>query len=151
MKACKLHQTVSWIFQIIAAVILLQTLFFKFTGAPESKYIFTTLGVEPWGRIATGLVELVAAVLLLWPRWPVFGALLSLGLMSGAIMSHLTRLGLVVQDDGGLLFALAVTVFGASAVVLWLRRFQIPYVGTLLWASRSIGCVTQDKGQEIPR
>jgi hypothetical protein len=140
MKPCKLHQTVSWIFQIIAAVILLQTLFFKFTGAPESKFIFSTLGIEPWGRIATGLAELVAAGLLLWPRWSVFGALLAVGLMSGAILTHLTRLGLVVQDDGGLLFALALTVFGASVIVLWLRRFQIPYVGALLSASGTAGC-----------
>lgn len=146
MHSCKLHRNVSWFFQAIAAVILLQTLFFKFTGAPESKFIFSALGVEPWGRVATGFAELVAATLLLWPGWAVFGALLSLGLMGGAIMTHLTRLGLVVQDDGGLLFALAVTVAGSSVIVLWLRRFQIPYVGALLSASQTTACATTNSG-----
>lgn|GEM_PF-94318 len=140
MPSCKLHATVSWIFQSVAAAILLQTLFFKFTGAAESKYIFTTLGVEPWGRIATGTLELLATVLLLRGRWAVFGALLAIGLMFGAIVSHLTKLELVVQDDGGLLFALAVTVFGASVIVVWLHRFRIPYVGALLFTSNQEGC-----------
>jgi hypothetical protein len=129
MHPCKTHRTVSWIAQLIAAVILAQTLFFKFTGAPESKFIFTTLGVEPWGRILTGVLELVAVGLLLTPRWAGVGGLLSLGLMGGAVMGHLTKLGLIVQDDGGLLFALAVTVFGAAAVVVWLRRAELPFIG----------------------
>lgn len=129
MHPCKTHRTVSWIAQIIAAAILAQTLFFKFTGAPESKFIFSTLGVEPWGRILTGVLELVAVGLLLTPRLAACGAVLSLGLMGGAVMGHLTKLGLVVQDDGGLLFALAVTVFGAAAVVVWLRRAELPFIG----------------------
>ncbi len=132
MKTCKLHRAVSWLFQIVAAVILAQTLFFKFSGAEESKFIFTTLGVEPWGRVATGLLELVAVVLLLTPRLAVFGGLFAMGLMAGAILGHLTKLGLVVKDDGGLLFGLAVTVFVAAALVVWLRRFQLPYVGAVL-------------------
>jgi uncharacterized membrane protein YphA (DoxX/SURF4 family) len=118
----------SWIGQIIAAVILLQTLYFKFTGAPESVYIFTTLGLEPWGRIASGIVELVAAVLLLIPATAGIGAVIALGVISGAIVSHLTRLGIVVQGDNGLLFALAVTVFVCSLIVAWLRRESIPVV-----------------------
>ncbi len=129
MHPCKTHRTVSWIAQLIAAVILAQTLFFKFTGAPESKFIFTTLGMEPWGRILTGVLELVAVGLLLAPRWAGVGGLLSLGLMGGAVMGHLTKLGLIVQDDGGLLFALAVTVFAAAAVVVWLRRAELPFIG----------------------
>jgi hypothetical protein len=116
---------VTWTFQILAAVILGQTLFFKFTGAPESKFIFSTLGVEPWGRLATGGLEAVAVVLLLHRRFAVFGAVLALGLMTGAIFSHLTRLGLIVYDDGGLLFALAVTAWGSSLVILWLRRNEL--------------------------
>ena len=140
MKACRIHQTASWIFQLIAAAILFQTLFFKFTGAAESKHIFTVLGVEPWGRIGSGMVELVAVALLVTNRYAVYGALLSLGVMSGALLSHLTRLGVVVQDDGGLLFALAVTVFGAGAIVVWLRRFQISYVGPLLSTTSRADC-----------
>jgi hypothetical protein len=123
---------ISWIFQLIAAVILFQTLFFKFTGAEESVYIFSTLGIEPWGRIGSGMVELVAVVLLLVPRTVTLGALLSLGIISGAILSHLTRLGIVVKNDGGLLFALAVIVFACSLAVLVLRRQQIPILSRFL-------------------
>jgi hypothetical protein len=130
MHPCKTHRTVSWIAQILAASILAQTLFFKFTGAPESKFIFSTLGLEPWGRLLTGLLELVAVGLLLTPRWAGGGGLLSLGLMGGALLGHLTKLGLVVQDDGGLLFALAVTVFAAAALVVWLRRTELPLIGS---------------------
>jgi len=118
----------SWIGQIVAALILLQTLYFKFTGAPESVYIFTTLGMEPWGRIGTGAVELVAAVLLLVPATAGIGAIIALGVISGAILSHLTRLGISVQGDGGLLFGLALVVLVCSLLVAWLRRESIPVV-----------------------
>lgn len=134
MGLSKSERITSWIFQAVVAVILLQTLFFKFTGAPESVYIFETVGAEPWGRYGSGIVELIAAVLLLVPRpntIPI-GALLSLGVISGAIVSHLTILGISVQGDGGFLFALAVTVFIGSLVVLFIRRRSIPIVGSKL-------------------
>lgn len=118
----------SWILQLLAAVILFQTLFFKFTGAEESIYIFTKLGLEPWGRLGSGFVELIAGVLLLVPRTVTWGAVLSLGVISGAIVSHLTGLGIVVQGDGGLLFMLAVTVFVACAAVLILRRRELAVI-----------------------
>lgn len=143
MKPCIKEVVASWTFQVIAAAILAQTLFFKFTGAAESKFIFTTLGLEPWGRLGIGAAELVAVILLLTPRTVVFGALLSLGLISGAIMSHLTKLGIVVQDDGGLLFALAITVFACSVIVLVIRRRQIPVVGHLFGTQPS--CVTESR------
>jgi hypothetical protein len=120
---------VSWICQIIVAAILFQTLFFKFTGAPESKYIFETLGLEPVGRIGSGIVELITVVLLLVPRTAAVGAVLALGTISGALLAHATKLGIVVQDDGGLLFGLAVTVFVTSLVVLVSRRRQLPIIG----------------------
>jgi hypothetical protein len=120
---------ISWLLQLVVAVILLQTLFFKFTGAAESVYIFTTLGAEPWGRIGSGVIELIASILLLIPRTVAFGAILSLGTISGAIASHLLFLGLVVQNDGGLLFGLAIVVFVCSAALLWMRRREIPIVG----------------------
>lgn len=119
----------SWVSSLVVAVILLQTLFFKFTGAPESIYIFETLGAEPWGRIGSGIAELVAALLVLLPRTRALGALGALGLMAGAIGSHLTRLGIEVQGDGGLLFALAVTVALASAVLLALHWRELPLLG----------------------
>ncbi len=125
---------VAWICQIAAALILLQTLFFKFSGAEESKFIFSSIGAEPWGRWASGVVELVAAVLLLYPRTAPIGAIIAMGVMSGAIMTHLTKLGIAVKDDGGLLFGLAIAVFVCSAVVAFLRRTQIPFVGALLAA-----------------
>jgi hypothetical protein len=131
VRTCKIKTIISWVLQLTAAVILFQTLFFKFTGAEESVYIFTTLGIEPWGRIASGMAELLAVVLLLVPRTVTLGALLSLGVISGAIVSHLTRLGIVVKNDGGLLFALAVVVFACSLAILVLRRQQIPILSRL--------------------
>jgi len=126
----KAQTITSWILQLIGAAILLQTLFFKFTGAEESRYIFSKLCFEPWGRIGSGVVELIAVVLLLMPRTTTLGALLSLGVISGAIVSHLTKLGIVVRNDGGLLFALAITVFVCSALVLAIRRHE--FVSLLL-------------------
>jgi uncharacterized membrane protein YphA (DoxX/SURF4 family) len=129
MTLTKTQNIISWVLQIIVAVILFQTLFFKFTGAEESKYIFSTLGIEPWGRIGSGVVELIAVILLLIPRTVPYGAILALGTISGAIFSHLTKLGIVVKGDGGLLFTLAVVVFICSAVILLLHRQEIPIIG----------------------
>jgi putative oxidoreductase len=122
---------VSWGCRLVAAGILLQTLYFKFTGAEESVYIFTQVGLEPWGRYLSGVAELFAAVLLLLPRTAPTGALLAAGVMIGAIGSHLTKLGIVVKNDGGLLFALAVTVFVCTTVTAILHRRQIPLIGFL--------------------
>ncbi|HMO03055.1 MAG TPA: DoxX family protein [Kiritimatiellia bacterium] len=119
---------VSRFLRLAVAVILLQTLFFKFTGAPESVHIFETLGLEPYGRIGSGVAELIAAVLLLWPGRVVWGAGLALVVITGAIGSHLTGLGIEVQGDGGLLFGLAVFVWLASAVLLVLHRAELPFI-----------------------
>ena len=121
-------KVLDWVLRIVAAGILLQTLFFKFTGAPESVYIFSTLGAEPWGRIGSGIAELIAAVLLLAPRTAWMGAIMAMGIMAGAILSHLFVLGIEVQGDGGLLFILGIVVFLASAVALWNRREEIPFL-----------------------
>lgn len=99
---------ISWIFRIAAAAILLQTLYFKFTAQPESVALFTKLGVEPWGRIATGVIELIASILLLLPSVVFVGAFLGMGVMAGAILSHLTIIGIESQQDGGQLFVLAI-------------------------------------------
>jgi uncharacterized membrane protein YphA (DoxX/SURF4 family) len=122
----------SWVCRIVAAVILLQTLYFKFTGAAESVYIFTKIGAEPWGRYASGVAELFAAALLLVPRTTWAGALLAAGVMLGAVGSHLTKLGIVVKDDGGLLFALAWVVLVCALMTTYLHRRQIPFVGSAL-------------------
>jgi hypothetical protein len=137
MKLSNIPFAVSWALQLIVAGILLQTLFFKFTGAAESVYIFSTLGAEPWGRIGSGVVELIAAILLLCPATITVGAVLALGVIAGAIASHLTVLGIEVQGDGGLLFFLALAVFVSSAAILYLRRGEIPVLGVWL-ASHSL-------------
>lgn len=122
-----------WAARAVAAIIMLQTLFFKFTGASESVYIFSTLGVEPWGRIGSGIIELIASALILIPRTSWMGATLALGVMSGAIVAHLTVLGIPVQGDGGYLFFLALAVAASSATILVLTRPQwVPVVTSLL-------------------
>jgi len=138
MKLNKGMNILSWILRLVVAGVLFQTLFFKFTGAQESVYIFTKLGLEPWGRIGSGVVELIAVILLLIPSTVSIGAILSLGTISVAILSHLTKLGIVVinsdgSSDGGLLFALALIVFVCSAIILVIYRREIPVIGTTLF------------------
>jgi len=122
----------SWAARIVAAAIMGQTLFFKFTAAPEAVALFETLGVEPWGRLATGVFELIAVVLLLLPRTAALGGALTLGLMGGAIMSHLTILGIEVGEDGGALFIMAVVTLVAGAITTWLHRAALPVLGARL-------------------
>jgi hypothetical protein len=121
----------SWGLRLIVAVVLLQTLFFKFTGARESVYIFSTLGMEPWGRIGSGIFELIASALLLIPSTVPFGAAMALAATGGAILFHLTKLGIALPavGDSGELFGLAVlVVLGASALLL-MYRHELPLVG----------------------
>lgn len=110
---------------MVAAVIMLQTLYFKFTAQPESVYIFTQVGIEPWGRIATGVAELIASALLLVPATIALGALMSVGIMAGAIATHLFILGITVQGDGGQLFAYAMIVMISSVILLWMHQDQV--------------------------
>jgi uncharacterized membrane protein YphA (DoxX/SURF4 family) len=114
-----------WIVRVVAALILLQTLYFKFTAHPESVALFTKLGVEPWGRIGTGVIELIAGILLLIPATAFIGAMLGIGLMAGAIMSHLMVIGIESAGDGGQLFALAIVVMLCSVITLWNHQDQV--------------------------
>ena len=118
-----------WLLSILAAFLLLQTLFFKFSGSDESIYIFTQVGMEPWGRYASGIAELIAGILLLWPKYRVYGALLALGVISGAIFFHLTKLDIEVMDDDGLLFYYAITVFMSCVLLLFMRKEDLPFIG----------------------
>lgn len=120
---------VSWVSRLIAAAIMGQTLFFKFSAAPEAVALFEKLGVEAWGRLATGGFELLAVILLLVPRTAAIGGALTVGLMGGAIMSHLTVLGIAVEDDGGALFIMAIVTLIAGAITSWLHRTELPIVG----------------------
>ena len=120
---------VSWVLSLVVGVIYLQTLFFKFTGVPESIFIFEKLAgaeFEAFPRIGTGIVELVTALLIIIPRTRIYGALLSVLVIAGAIFSHLTVLGVVVNDDGGSLFALACIILVFSVVVVFLHKSEIP-------------------------
>ena len=115
---------ISWVLRLTAAIIMLQTLFFKFTGHPESVELFTKLGVEPWGRIGTGVIELFAGILLLTPSTVSIGAFLGIGLMTGAILSHLSVIGIESKGDGGLLFTMAIIVLISCLVLTWMHRAQ---------------------------
>jgi len=117
-----------WVLRLLAAVILLQTLYFKFSAAPESIYIFSKLGMEPWGRIGTGILELIAGILLLIPATTVFGALLAIGLMAGAIFFHLTKLGISVQNDGGQLFIYGLFVFVSCIALVIIHRSDLTVI-----------------------
>lgn len=125
----KLKVIVSVVLRIVAAIILLQTLYFKFTGHPESVELFTKLGVEPWGRIGTGVIELITGILILLPSTAFIGAFLGVGLMSGAILSHLTVIGIESKGDGGQLFMLAILVMVCCLLILLLQKSQ----GIALW------------------
>lgn len=125
----KKKNIISWIARIVVAFILLQTIFFKFTGAPESIYIFEQMGIEPYGRIGSGIVELIAGVLLLITSTRVIGALLAFGTISGALLSHFTVLGIEVNGDGGGLFAMAVVVFLLSLLLLIFHKEELPIIG----------------------
>lgn len=117
----------SWTCRTIAAAIMIETLFFKFTGAPESIYIFSKMGMEPWWRYGQGVWELAAALLLLTPRFGWAGGILTLGALGAAIISHLTVLGISVRGDHGLLFAMAVTTFVCGFIVTFIHRDEIPF------------------------
>ena len=121
----KLTTVLIWALRLVAAIIMLQTLYFKFTGHPQSVELFKTIGMEPWGRIGTGVLELVASILILYPRTTGFGAALGLGLMSGALFFHLfTSLGIEVDGDP-VLFIYAVITFLCCLILLIIYRSQI--------------------------
>lgn len=123
-----MNKKLLFFFRIVIAVILLQTLRYKFLAHPDSVYIFTTLGLEPYGRIGIGVMELIASVLLFPKRTVWLGALLSVGLMAGALFSHLTQLGIEVKNDGGTLFFMALVTWILGLIVLWNERKNIPFI-----------------------
>ncbi|REE01269.1 DoxX family protein [Marinoscillum furvescens] len=124
-----------WLLSILAAFLLLQTLFFKFSASDESVYIFTRIGLEPYGRIGSGVLELIAGVMLLSNKYRVYGALLGMLVISGALFFHLTSLGIEVRGDDGRLFYYAVTVFISCALLLFIRKKEIPLLGSKIQKS----------------
>ncbi len=121
----KIKTLFSLLLRLVVAITLLQTLYFKFTAHPDSVHIFSSLGLEPYGRIIVGIMELITSILILIPRTKMFGMLGSLGIIAGAIFSHVLVLGVNVQGDGGDLFALAILVFVSSSVFLWIHRDEL--------------------------
>ena len=117
------------VLRIIVAVVLVQTLRFKFTAHPDSVYIFSTIGLEPYGRIVIGILELIAAIFILIPKTIWLGSILTLGLISGAILAHLTQLGIEINEDGGTLFYMALVIFILSFIILLKTRKNIPFIG----------------------
>jgi uncharacterized membrane protein YphA (DoxX/SURF4 family) len=120
------------VLRIIVALILIQTLRFKFTAHPDSVYIFTKVGLEPFGRIGIGVLELISAILILFPRTIWAGAVLTIGILGGAITMHLTQLGIEINNDGGTLFYMALGTFLISVIILFDQRKNIPFIGTKL-------------------
>ena len=123
-----MNTKILFVLRLLIAIILLQTLRYKFLAHPDSVYIFSTLGLEPYGRIGIGVMELIASILILLKRFSWAGALLAVGLMAGAIFSHLTQLGIEVKNDGGTLFFMAVGTWVLSLIILWSERKKIPFI-----------------------
>jgi uncharacterized membrane protein YphA (DoxX/SURF4 family) len=120
----KIGNLIIWVLRIVAALILIQTLYFKFSAHPQSVELFTEIGMEPWGRIGTGVLELIASLLILYPRTTGYGSVLGMGLMAGAIYFHLTRIGIYFDGDP-LLFIYAVTVFVCCSFLAFFFRSQL--------------------------
>ena len=127
-----MKKRIPFVLRIAVAIILIQTLRFKFTAHPDSVYIFETVGLEPTGRIGIGIVELIASILLLVPKTVWLGATLTLGVIGGAIIMHLTQLGIEIKEDGGLLFITALITFIMAGIILYLYRKSIPVLGKRL-------------------
>lgn len=117
--------TISWMLRLTVSVILLQTLYYKFTAHPDSVHIFSVLGVEPWGRIGLGIIELIIAFFILLPKTSLIGMLASLGIILGAVFSHVLVLGVNVSNDGGGLFTLAIIVLIASTIFLFMHKREL--------------------------
>lgn len=124
-----------WILRLVPAVILLQTLYFKFTGHPQSVKLFTMIGMEPYGRIGSGVVELIAAVLILIPRFTGYGAILGLVMMTGALFFHLTKIGIYFDGDP-VLFIYALITFICCAALIFVHRSRLQTAFTLTGKKR---------------
>ena len=120
-----IKNSISGILRVTVAVILIQTLYFKFSGHPESVHIFSALGIEPWGRIGLGIIELITALLILFPKTKILGMVASLGIILGAVFSHILVLGLNVSNDGGALFTLALIVLIATTIFLTIHKNEL--------------------------
>lgn len=118
----KTKKILSLLLRVVVAVIFLQTLYYKFTAHPDSVHIFSEMGLEPYGRIGLGIVELITSILILLPMTKNMGILISLGVIGGAIFSHFLVLGVQVEGDGGGLFTLAIVVLLCCIALLFIHK-----------------------------
>lgn len=125
------HPKLTLTAQGVAAMLLLMASIGKFSGDPGSVEVFVSLGMEPTGRYLIAAIELVAALLLMSPL-AALGSVIVVGVMCGAIIAHVTQLGLVVNDDGGMLVGMLAAVLLCSVYVLVSRRKELPIVGNTL-------------------
>jgi len=114
-KEMSTHHPIVWILRFVAAYILITAAFMKFNGAEIDIKLFSHIGMEPHGRILIGILELAAAIFILIPQSTIYGAFLGLGVMTGAIIGHLTVIGL-----GGI--HMAIIVFVCCLILIYLRR-----------------------------
>ena len=120
----------SWVAQLIAVVIMGQTLFFKFTGHPETIAIFEEKLNMPGGQYVIGIAELIACILLLIPTSVAYGALLGAGLMTGAIIGHITHIGW--EGNHLTLGIMAIITLVSCISVLIIRRKELPFIKSAL-------------------
>lgn len=124
-----MKKKILFVLRIVVAIILIQTLRFKFTAHPDSVYIFETIGIEPYGRIAIGILELIAGIMLIVPKSVWVGSLITLIILGGAIIMHLTQIGIVINNDNGVLFVTALITFILSSILLYHHRKDVPIIG----------------------
>lgn len=118
----KITFLLSFVLRIAISLIYLQTLYFKFTGHPDSVYIFSKLGLEPYGRIGVGVIELIVSILLLINKTKLLSIIVSLSIITGAIASHLLVIGITIKEDDGGLFTLAIIIFTLNIVLIYLHK-----------------------------
>jgi hypothetical protein len=135
-----MSKLIFWTIRIVPAIIMLQTLYFKFNAAPEPIHIFTTLlgKYEAFGRIGTGVIELIAGMLLLYPRTSVLGAILGAGTMAGAVFSHLFILGIsvkyyttesvLINDKGSLFLSALITLICCLIIIYQQRNYLLSFI-----------------------
>jgi hypothetical protein len=135
-----MSKLIFWTIRIVPAIIMLQTLYFKFNAAPEPIHIFTTLlgKYEAFGRIGTGVIELIAGLLLLYPRTSVLGAILGAGTMAGAVFSHLFILGIsvkyyttesvLINDNGSLFLSALITLICCLIIIYQQRNYLLSFI-----------------------
>lgn len=115
---------VQWTLRLFISFYLIQYSYVKLSGQQSAIELFTTLEMEPWGRITIGILELITVLLILYPRTTVLGGLLGMVSMAAVIYYHLTQLGIAIRGDS-FLFIIACAIFAASLALVITNRKQL--------------------------